>query len=157
MNSLESLPAAGGDYVLVIKINRGSTLEVGQIGSIDFSTGWALYMGSARGPGGLRARLIRHAQPSQHKRTHWHIDYLISAAPIHELWWTSSEIRFECRWADLAAEIGQAIPSFGASDCRCGSHLFTLQNHILVEHAWARLYQDCQGRLHRKHIHQETV
>ncbi len=53
-------------------------LEIGRLGSFNIIPGFYAYVGSAFGPGGLRARIRHHlesvAQP------HWHIDYLLGYA-----------------------------------------------------------------------------
>ena len=53
-----------------------------------------------------------------------------------EVWWTVDEERRECSWARSALEMrGVTIPvhGFGASDCRCRSHLAYLQSRSDVE------------------------
>ena len=78
----------------------------------------------AVGPGGLAARVGRHARVE--KRCRWHIDYLRSAARLVEVWYLVGRARVECPWAAaLAAMPGARLPPFrfGASDCRCPSHL----------------------------------
>ena len=73
----------------------------------------------------MRARLARHARTE--KRVHWHIDYLRPHARLVETWQAAGPLRLECKWARvLAALPGASIPArgFGASDCRCETHLF---------------------------------
>ena len=69
------METAPGSYVLVLHISR-----VAQLGAHGSKAGFYCYADSARGPGGLRARLSRHLR--QHKKPHWHIDY-----PLHEPRW----------------------------------------------------------------------
>jgi Uri superfamily endonuclease len=110
--------------VLVMRLARCTTISIGRLGEFRFPTGWYLYVGSARGPGGLAARVSRHHRTS--KTHHWHIDYLRAHAELIAAWYTTGRQKRECNWADtLSALPGAAIPvpRFGASDCRCPAHL----------------------------------
>jgi len=83
------------------------------------------YVGSALGPGGLRARLARHASPSPRK--HWHIDFLLPHARVTGALVVESPERIECALASWLAELADScVPGFGSSDCRCEGHLFFL-------------------------------
>jgi len=123
---ISSAPKTPGVYVLVFKLEAPLELQVGRLGRQTLPVGYLLYIGSAFGPGGLRARLARHLKSQ--KRIHWHIDALTSlVAPITYLY-DASGSRLECQWAQhLAALPGAAIPvpGFGSSDCRsgCAAHL----------------------------------
>jgi Uri superfamily endonuclease len=116
-----------GTYVLVMWLNRECELRVGRLGCFRLVPGWYLYVGSALGAGGWRARVARHARAE--KRRHWHIDYLLAEARLHEVWATASPVRQECEWARVLAQYpGMRTPvhGFGASDCRCKAHLFAM-------------------------------
>jgi len=118
------LPDEAGTYALILRARRSTTISVGKLGQFAFPAGWYAYAGSARGPGGLAARIARHASPS--KACHWHIDYLRAEAELVEAWYATGSARRECAWADaLSALRGASIPAprFGASDCRCAAHL----------------------------------
>jgi len=113
-----------GVYALIFR-NRACVLGIGSLGEIRFRRGWHIYVGSARGPGGL-ARVARHQRFAlfRDRRSTWHVDYLL-ASPSFTLRHTvcgPTETDLECALADLL-RIG-AVPAFGSSDCRCGSHLF---------------------------------
>ena len=149
------LPHAGGDYVLVLNIPHPLEFEVGRLGPVRISQGWALYVGSARGPGGLAARLARHIKPAELKRSHWHIDYLAAIAPIKEAWCHVGDLPMECRWAGLANEIVHAMPNFGSSDCSCASHLFIASNSTSVNMVWDSLVQGSQVEIKRIQLTQE--
>ncbi|MGD8602930.1 MAG: DUF123 domain-containing protein [Anaerolineales bacterium] len=152
----QRIPKTGGDYALLIRVVSPLQIQAGRLGVVDIPASWALYIGSAHGPGGLMARLARHARPAAQKRTHWHIDYLTAAVPLQEVWWLEDDRRHECRWAGLTAEIGQPIHSFGASDCKCNSHLISLGNLSLVQQVWDRMNRDCDNRLLRADFLKET-
>lgn len=114
-----------GTYALLLRLDAPQTVVVGALGELSFPAGWYLYLGSARGPGGLAARLARHRRRGD-KRFHWHIDYLRAVTLLVQVW-TSSGASHECDWATAAAALPGArvvVPRFGASDCRCPAHLF---------------------------------
>lgn len=127
IQNLSDREPRSGTYALVIELDSPPVdLKVGRLGCLRFHAPFYLYVGSALGPGGLAARLRHHlgcpAQP------HWHIDYLRAVARVRGIWMTRDERRMECGWADAATRIRGAspVPGFGASDCRCVSHLVAL-------------------------------
>lgn len=127
-SSLPELPSPGarGAYVLFFRLEERLELNVGKLGPVTLPPGWLVYVGSAMGPGGLRARLQRHFRPD--KRLHWHIDYLTAiCAPVGWHAEASTE-RLECVWVRRLLALPGAIvpePGFGSSDCRegCPAHL----------------------------------
>lgn len=119
------LPAEPGTYVIVLQVKARAVVEVGSLGSVVIDRGFCLYVGSALGSGGLRARLARHLRGGE--RSHWHIDRLRTIATPVEIWLCIGNCRREHAWAHLLASSRRcAMPRarFGASDCRCPSHLF---------------------------------
>jgi HEAT repeat protein/Uri superfamily endonuclease len=127
-----------GTYVLALWLDRACRISVGRLGEFEFPAGWVLYVGSARGPGGLAARLARHRRrTASGKRPHWHVDYVREYAVWAGAWARRSGERLECTWA---AALGQrpgariVVPGFGASDCRCPAHLVHLP--ALPDEAW---------------------
>jgi Uri superfamily endonuclease len=121
------LPEAKGSYVLVAFAPRMKRLEIGRLGTYDLIPGFYAYVGSAFGPGGLRARIEHHlesvAQP------HWHIDYLLEYAKPVEVWYALSDRKLEQDLAELLARSSgfrSPIPRFGSSDYHRSrtSHLF---------------------------------
>jgi Uri superfamily endonuclease len=122
------LPATGGTYAIALRVGAESQIRVGALGLWRFPSGVYLYVGSAWGPGGLRARVRRHLAGSGTQR--WHIDYLRQhAAPLGA--WLAPNARVECMWASWLADptnlgLGPTtliVPRFGASDCTCPAHL----------------------------------
>ncbi|MAG36302.1 MAG: hypothetical protein CL878_08665 [Dehalococcoidia bacterium] len=97
----------------------------------DLPVGWYAYVGSARGPGGLQARLRHHLRPPT--RPHWHIDYLrLTGASVVDTLTLPDGPGATRNWpreCDLATELGARTggrrwpPRFGSSDCRCAGHL----------------------------------
>jgi Uri superfamily endonuclease len=118
------LPKQSGTYVLILTLPSPATIDVGRLGEFQFPAGWYGYAGSARGPGGLEARISRHVRPS--KPLHWHIDYLRRSACPVEVWYATGAQKRECAWVQALGRLpGALVPAlrFGASDCRCPSHL----------------------------------
>ena len=113
-----------GTYVLVLRVEQEARIRIGRLGTFAFPSGYYFYTGSARGSGGLEARLSRHSRPA--KRLRWHVDYLLREARLVEIWKTPSSRRLECLWTNALLAIAGAralIPGFGSSDCHCRSHL----------------------------------
>jgi len=127
-----------GSYVLALRLDAPHTFRVGRLGEIDFPAGWYLYTGSARGPGGLLARLARHGQRlGPHKRLRWHVDYLREQATWDGAWGRVAAERLECDWAAALRGLAGAqivAPGFGASDCHCPAHLVCVP--ALPDDAW---------------------
>jgi Uri superfamily endonuclease len=122
------LPRRPGAYVVRLVLARSARLKIGALGQFVFPAGTYLYIGSARGPGGLAARVGRHLRPARVRR--WHVDYLRRAASVEVGWWREGKRRRECAWAQAIGRLPGATapaPRFGASDCRCESHLWLLQ------------------------------
>jgi Domain of unknown function DUF123 len=66
--------ARPGTYVLVLSSRSTDLIQIGRLGALQLQSGFYVYVGSALGPGGVRARLAHHLKLS--RRPHWHIDYL---------------------------------------------------------------------------------
>lgn len=125
LDSFPFMQARPGTYALVLKSSSDKWIEVGKLGRLRVRPGFYVYIGSAFGPGGLKARIAHHLKIST--RPHWHIDYLRPSTDPTEIWFTYDSKHREHQWSSvLASIIGGSIPitAFGASDCRCPSHLF---------------------------------
>jgi len=123
---MESL---SGTYALILASTRKELLPIGRLGQLQVWPGFYLYLGSAFGPGGVKARISHHRKTAM--RPHWHIDYLSSCLPLEEVWYSYAPAHREHQWADLIKKMQEAaIPlrKFGASDCDCDSHLFFFPN-----------------------------
>ncbi len=114
-----------GSYILIMRSTRTSRIQIGRLGQLQVVPGFYLYAGSAFGPGGVAARVAHHYRPAPRPR--WHIDYLRQAVDLTEVWYSHEP---ECREHEWAKALGTLpgvttpMPGFGASDCRCESHLF---------------------------------
>ncbi len=118
-------PPLPGTYAVLFAAPRPVRRRIGRLGTLEAPAGYALYIGSARGPGGLAARLERHRAGTGPRR--WHVDYLRGAAEVVEVWFATGSAGSECEWAAAAASLrGACVPlmGFGSSDCRCPAHLF---------------------------------
>ena len=131
--STEPLPSAPGTYILILQSSAEHHVTVGALGILELNLGFYAYVGSALGPGGLRARLAYHC--GQVRSPHWHIDYLRRHTTLREIWFSQGASDREHRWAEaLEADTKAGIPlaRFGASDCACRSHLFQFQRRPRV-------------------------
>jgi Uri superfamily endonuclease len=113
-----------GTYALVLHSKGSWGVQVGRWGCLDVRRGYYLYVGSALGPGGVKARVARHCR--EPKARHWHIDYLREFAAVTAVWYRHSPQRLEHRWARAAARLDgfEQVGGFGCTDCLCASHLF---------------------------------
>jgi Uri superfamily endonuclease len=141
-------PAVHGTYALLLDTPAPLTLAVGRLGVRSLARGRYVYVGSAHGPGGLRARISRHLR--QIKPLHWHIDYLTSAVPVIRVWVLPGHVRQECVWVQQLLAMpgaGVPVPGFGNSDCRagCPAHLVSLPGSLSI-HRMEELLPLCPSR-----------
>ena len=116
-----------GTYALVFKAKQKNRISVGKLGILNLQPGYYVYLGSAFGPGGLKARIGHHSRtPNRH---HWHIDYLSEYLSPVEVWYTYDATHREHQWSQVLARargVSIPLPGFGSSDCHCISHLYFL-------------------------------
>lgn len=116
----DDIPAAAGAYVLLIELAVPVTVRLGGGRGGELPAGRYLYCGSARGPGGLRARVGRHMRRG--KSVRWHVDQLTEAGKVLGAWAIPGGD--ECALNARLDRLPIPLPGFGASDCvRCVSHL----------------------------------
>jgi len=110
-----------GVYIALFHLAESREIRVGRFGMFTFPEGVWLYVGSAQR--NLQARLDRHGRKD--KKLRWHVDYLSTRAVMLGAIVIPGAKHRECA---IAAELGalyqRPIRNFGASDCRCGGHLF---------------------------------
>jgi len=114
-----------GTYALILSCTSNARIQIGRLGTMKLQRGYYVYLGSALGSGGLRARIAHHQKLSP--RPHWHIDYLRAHTCFHGVWFTYDAKRREHQWVRVVQVMsGAKIPllGFGASDCDCRSHLY---------------------------------
>ncbi|MHC4367334.1 MAG: GIY-YIG nuclease family protein [Planctomycetota bacterium] len=110
-----------GVYIAIFRLARAQSISVGKLGQFYLRQGVYFYAGSAQR--NLPARLERHS--SKAKPVRWHIDYLSAQAEMLGAITIAGSRERECELAEeLAGMFELAAPGFGASDCRCGGHLF---------------------------------
>ena len=113
-----------GAYVLDLRLVRPRSFETGLLGPVRLREGRYLYVGSAYGPGGLRARIARHLRIG--KRPRWHIDHLTEHAERIEV--IAVPGGRECdvaTWLRTLSGVTVPVAGFGSSDCkRCPAHLY---------------------------------
>lgn len=124
VSPMPDLQPHAGTYVLVLRSTQHAHCVVGRWGTLEIRPGYYLYVGSAFGAGGVRARVARHCR--QHKTQRWHIDYLRAFTAPHSVWCSYAATRLEHHWARALSALPDvaAVDGFGCSDCRCNAHLF---------------------------------
>ena len=118
-----------GSYILLLELSEPKKIVVGKRGEIEFPKGNYAYVGSALN--GLKARILRHLRDE--KKLFWHIDYLTKCTNIKEIFYNPTQEKDECKLANLLATEFVAIKNFGASDCRCHSHLFFIDDNLKMD------------------------
>jgi sugar fermentation stimulation protein A len=110
-----------GVYIAVFHLPKKRGICVGRLRKIHLRRGIYFYVGSAQR--NLSARLERHSRKA--KTLRWHIDYLSAKTEMLGAVIIPGPRTKEC---ELVKKLGKvfdmAVPGFGASDCRCGGHLF---------------------------------
>jgi len=110
-----------GIYIAVLFVAKNLKIRVGRLGRFRFRRGVYFYVGSAQR--NLSKRLERHSR--KEKILRWHIDYLSAKAEMLGAITIGGPRELECQLANKLGEMFElAVPGFGASDCRCGGHLF---------------------------------
>jgi Uri superfamily endonuclease len=127
------LPGTPGVYALSMVVDKPATIIIGALGVQKINPGFYYYVGSARGPGGIKSRVMRHLQ--QKKVTHWHIDYLLPFTRLAGVWYAESPAPLECNWVGYLHRLeGGKFPikKFGSSDCcnGCPAHLLQFSNFL---------------------------
>jgi Uri superfamily endonuclease len=119
------VPGAPGTYLLQLALSRTVSITTGKLGRFKFCAGSYYYVGSAFGPGGLKARIRHHLNGSA--RLHWHIDYLSPYFEKVGAIMVETNENLECVFSSKIKELPFylfEVERFGSSDCRCVSHLF---------------------------------
>ncbi|MEZ0346091.1 MAG: GIY-YIG nuclease family protein [Infirmifilum sp.] len=115
-----------GVYALIINVQSSTLINFkGMPARLD--PGTYVYIGSAHGPGGVKARVRRHLKPE--KKTKWHIDKVTTLPYAQIICVVCAETQSpECILTPHLEKHGfiHPLPGFGSSDCRrgCTSHFF---------------------------------
>ena len=108
-----------GAYILLLENPREKIIKIGKK-TLTFKKGHYIYCGSAMN--NLQKRVDRHF--SSEKKLRWNIDYLsIKIQPI-AAWGIISDDKIECWISKELSEIFEEFDEFGASDCKCKTHLY---------------------------------
>ena len=149
---INNIPKNKGSYILFIVLEDDLEVKIGSLGSHKLKQGSYLYIGSALGPGGLRARIRRHLTKT--KNLHWHIDYLTkeTRTKIKYVIYIETTRNIECNITQILTKhknFKAIIKGFGSTDCkkRCISHFLICLDkpykclektyNILKEHKYA--------------------
>jgi Uri superfamily endonuclease len=120
------IPPLKGIYLLLIRVEEEAKICLKGDRRWLIPPGNYFYAGSAKGPGGLKARIARHLKRG--KRFHWHIDFLLASpgSKITHVIYAEANVP-ECALVSLLEKAGcmHVIEGFGSSDCKsgCVSHL----------------------------------
>ncbi|MHA1609805.1 MAG: GIY-YIG nuclease family protein [Candidatus Njordarchaeales archaeon] len=129
-----NIPDKKGSYILILEVLREFKIRVGKLGEYIITPGLYAYVGSALGPGGLKARVLRHFNRLKKKK--WHIDYLTThdSVKIRGVVLILESKKLECALADDLLRKGALviIPKFGSTDCNCAAHLLKIDRETLL-------------------------
>ena len=118
----EDAPTLPGAHVLMIELTESVEVTLPGKPKTTLKAGCYLYCGSAKGPGGIRARLSWHMRPG--KLIHWHVDRLTNAGRVTGAWVFPG--RDECERVRALSRLCAPIRGFGNTDCpKCWSHLLS--------------------------------
>lgn len=131
--------AAPGAYLLFFRLPRGLAVAFRRQ-TILLPRGSYAYCGSAKGPGGVAARVARHRRKD--KAAHWHIDQITLQTPVRHA--AQSRTLSECDLVRGLVERHGAttpVPGFGSSDCKvCEAHFLALGQDIdFIDLLWGDL------------------
>ncbi|MGM0608657.1 MAG: GIY-YIG nuclease family protein [Candidatus Muiribacteriota bacterium] len=109
-------------YIIILHNKKKVSIPVAKFGLLNFEPGFYFYIGTSyRSP---EKRIKRHL--SQHKKKHWHLDYITEKIkPVKACLFKNVEFS-ECELnSHIHNEFCTTFPfkKFGSSDCRCYSHL----------------------------------
>lgn len=119
----ESNPDNAGIYLLEMLVVEEAGLTVGKLGEFALRPGYYYYIGSAQR--NLEQRIQRHLRTE--KRIRWHIDYFLQKAQILRVYTWPAGKELECKLGEYLRRFPAGmvpIPGFGASDCKCETHLY---------------------------------
>jgi sugar fermentation stimulation protein A len=118
-----------GVYIAIFYMSKDRRIQIGRLGRFRFSQGIYFYVGSAQR--NLSARIERHNVKKKSLR--WHIDYISVRTHMLGAISISGPRELECRLAKKLSNIFErAVPGFGASDCKCGGHLFYVKDLVII-------------------------
>ena len=121
----DEAPSLPGAYAMAIEFADTVAVTLSGRPPITLSAGRYLYCGSAKGPGGLKARLSRHMRHG--KSVRWHVDQLTEQGLVVGSWVFPGGD--ECELVQMCWYLPMPIAGVGSSDCAtCRSHLLIWPN-----------------------------
>jgi len=117
-----------GIYVFIFRVLNDLNISIGSLGRVYIPQGLYGYIGSARGFGGIKARVLHHIKKNK-KRLWWHIDYLTTMPDVTPLYIVFAETSKDIEHF-LAQQMNSAycwngyIKGFGSSDKDSYTHLY---------------------------------
>jgi Uri superfamily endonuclease len=122
VRNADDAPTLPGAYVLIIELAASIQITLPRKPKTTLQVGRYLYCGSAKGSGGIRARLSQHMRPG--KVIHWHVDLLTAPGQVTGAWVFPG--RDECELVRALSHLSAPIRGFGSTDClKCWSHLLS--------------------------------
>lgn len=121
------IPPLKGVYVLLLRLETPLKASIGFLGPVELPCGIYAYVGSARGPGGLRARVSRHL--GKVKSLKWHIDYVTSSPQAKPEALVYAETLEDIE-TPISVRLGESpcfkpsLKGFGSTDKKSETHLF---------------------------------
>ncbi|MCW2278779.1 DNA/RNA nuclease SfsA [Heliophilum fasciatum] len=143
----------GGCYLLLLTLDKETPVTIGKLGERTLPPGHYVYVGSARK--NLTQRVERHLR--KRKNFHWHIDYLRDRASRCTALAVRTTEDLECTLAAAVQVLAvDEVAGFGASDCRCTSHLFRFDAEPVRDRRFMAMVQHFRmGRLEERLLHHD--
>ena len=127
--SADEAPSLPGAYAMAVELTDKAAVTLSGRSPIALPAGRYLYCGSAKGPGGLKARLSCHMRRG--KSVRWHVDQLTEHGLVIGGWIFPGGD--ECRLVQMCSHLPMPIGGFGSSDCAtCRSHLLIWPNGMAL-------------------------
>ncbi len=115
-----------GSYALLVEVNEELR------GRWHLGPGYYLYIGSARGSGGLVSRISRHF--STNKKLRWHIDYVLAEGATPLIAFLFPNLTEDELYELVSTSLEPAIEGFGCTDKPSHlTHLFKVRESELKE------------------------
>lgn len=124
-----------GTYILVLRLAENTVIaRVGRserFRNIFLQAGFYVYVGSAHGAGGTKARVSHHLRNNA-SRPVWHLDSIRPAMAVEAVWVTYDSLKRECQWStmlhrDLGGHV--PVPGLGSTECsRCPTHFYRFES-----------------------------
>jgi histidyl-tRNA synthetase len=111
----DEAPSLSGTYAIVIELADTAAVTLSSRSPIVSPAGRYLYCGSAKGPGGLKARLSRHMRRG--KLVRWHVDQLTDRGLVIGSWIFPGGD--ECKLVQMCSHLPMPIAEFGSSCATC--------------------------------------